>query len=171
MTAHRSAAELRAVVGEHGVDRRVIGVEGWQRVVVHRMHGGARLRPVRVRPSAAYRVVGVDFSSKLVARVKEAKPAVNVAVGDARALDFEDRSLGAYISLGVVEHYRDGMGGILLEVRRVPEDVGVLLLSVPHFSPLFRRRADRSFGRASGKRSKSGRDFYQFYFTKAEIER
>ena len=87
-----------------------------------------------------YRVVGVDFSAELVARVKEAKAAVNVVVGDVRALDFEDRSLGAYISLGVVEHFWDGMGGILSEARRVLEDAGVLLLSVPHFSPLFRRR-------------------------------
>ncbi len=66
-----------------------------------------------------YRVVGVDFSAEFVARVKEAKAAVNVVVGDVRALDFEDRSLSAYISLGVVEHFWDGMGGILSEARRV----------------------------------------------------
>ncbi len=76
------------------------------------------------------------------------------------------------ISLGVVEHFWDGMGGILSEAWRVLEDAGVLLLSVPHFSPLFRRRADsESFQRASGRKSTTGQDFYQFYFTKAEIER
>ena len=41
----------------------------------------------------------------------------------------------------MVEHFWDGMGGILSEARRVLEDAGVLLLSVPDFSPLFRRRA------------------------------
>jgi len=112
-----------------------------------------------------YDVYGIEFSEETVAAAREAEPTLNVRVGDLRALDFEDGFFGAYISLGVIEHYYGGPDEIMREAHRVVRPGGKLLLSVPHFSPCFRRRMeDDSEGPGGSK------DFYQFYFSRDEIE-
>ncbi len=120
---------------------------------------------------AGYNVLGVDFSEPLVKLAKHAKPNLNIHIGDVRELCIADDSLCAYISLGVVEHYWDGMSSILGEARRVLKKEGLLLVSVPHFSPVWRKWAQKAYSKATSENLPCGANFYQFYFSKERIKR
>jgi SAM-dependent methyltransferase len=118
-----------------------------------------------------YDMLGVDFSAELINKIKTAKSNLNVHVGDVRNLQFEDESLGAYISLGVVEHFWNGMDDILSETYRVLKKDGILLLSVPHFSPRFQKLAQKNFvSIPEPMPTQLIKEFYQFYFSKPVIE-
>jgi 2-polyprenyl-3-methyl-5-hydroxy-6-metoxy-1,4-benzoquinol methylase len=52
-----------------------------------------------------YKVVGVDFAPKTVAKIKEVMPGLDVRLGDVQALDFEDEYFDGYWSMGVIEHF------------------------------------------------------------------
>ncbi len=116
-----------------------------------------------------YDVLGIDFSEPLVERARAAEPELNIRFGDVRRLALADRSVSAYVSLGVVEHFWEGMHGILGEARRVLTDDGLLLLSVPHFSPMWRRWAKTAYEAAQSPELAGGAHFYQFYFSEQRI--
>jgi SAM-dependent methyltransferase len=76
--------------------------------------------------------------------------------------------MGAYISLGVVEHDERGPDPILAEAGRVLERGGVAVVSVPYRNGV-RRLAEpwlRARGRAVARR---GGRFYQYAFSRAEL--
>lgn len=112
-----------------------------------------------------YRVAGVDLDRDVLGMVHERMPELDVRQGDVFHLDLPDGSLGAYISLGVVEHFVDGPGAILREARRVLAKDGLALVSVPFLNPA---RA-RHLGRA--RECTNGLDFYQYYFEAADFAR
>jgi len=91
---------------------------------------------------------------------------LNVRQGDVRKLDFPDSALGAYISLGVIEHYWEDGYQILDETHRVLKQGGVLLLAVPHFNPSLQKFAGHDCKPLKTKPS----NFYQFYFTKRALD-
>jgi SAM-dependent methyltransferase len=110
---------------------------------------------------------GVDYAEETVQAVRAALPDLPIRTGDVTRLDVPDNSYSGYISLGVVEHRRDGPGPFLEEARRILRPGGVALISVPFFNPLRRLKARwGSFGQ-------SPRDlaFYQYAFTKDEFRR
>lgn len=107
-----------------------------------------------------YNIVGVDFASELVNAIRRAKPDMPVEVGDVRSLPYEDSSMAAYISLGVVEHFWEGPEAILAEAWRILEPGGLILASVPYLNPALRKRAKRDFTDTPTEES-----FYQFYFS------
>jgi SAM-dependent methyltransferase len=115
-----------------------------------------------------YDVHGVEYAEETVRAVREVEPSLQVRVGDLRELPFPDGFFGGYISLGVVEHYWGGPAAILAEARRVLRPEGVLLLSVPHYSPGLRRLVER---RGTPVTAEERDDFYQFYFSRPAIER
>jgi SAM-dependent methyltransferase len=113
-----------------------------------------------------YDVHGVEYAEETVRAIREVEPALKVQAADLRSLPFPDGFFGGYISLGVIEHYWGGPGGILDEARRVLRPGGALLLSVPHYSPGLRRLVERRNVGDAAERD----DFYQFYFSKGAIE-
>ncbi len=113
-----------------------------------------------------YDCVGVEFSESVVNVAKAIFPDLPVRVGSIFDLDFPDDYFAGYISLGVVEHYREGPERALKEAYRVIEPNGVLLISVPYFSPLRQKRHRQGKYNISGARSGQ---FYQYAFTKAEF--
>ncbi len=117
-----------------------------------------------------YNICGVDFSIDLVQEIKKAKNEINIVIGDVRNLQFKDESFGAYISLGVIEHYWEGIEGILSECNRVLKSEGVLLVSVPHFSPCLRNLARKEFKEITKRSQRDAGSFYQFYFSRVAIE-
>lgn len=118
-----------------------------------------------------YDIVGVDFARDLIDGIRRARPAMPVELGDVRRLDVPNGSFGAYVSLGVMEHFRDGMDTILAEAHRVLASGGMLLASVPHFNPAFRRWARKHGLERGGEADPADAAFYQFYFTKEEFRR
>ena len=110
--------------------------------------------------------VGADWSFDAVKPAAQA--GAPLAVMDLRALAVRSRSVGAYLSLGVVEHDPAGPGGIVAEAARVLPPGGVLLLSVPYWNGL--RRLFAPILRRQGRRALAvGGQFYQFAFTRREV--
>ncbi|MEN6306274.1 MAG: methyltransferase domain-containing protein [Anaerohalosphaeraceae bacterium] len=81
-----------------------------------------------------YKAIGIDFAEKTVAMVKSIQPDMNILYGDVRRLPFGDNTFDGYFSLGVIEHFWEGYGPILNEMKRVIKPGGYLFLSVPCIS-------------------------------------
>ena len=78
-----------------------------------------------------YRIAGVDNNRKVINSLKQWDPDLNVIFGDIEHLPYDNNSLGAYISLGVVEHFDEGPEKPLQEAFRVLKPGGVIFLTVP----------------------------------------
>ncbi|HEX6210376.1 MAG TPA: class I SAM-dependent methyltransferase [Methylomirabilota bacterium] len=114
-----------------------------------------------------WRAAGVDGSLSALVTARRAAP-VPLAASDLRALAIRSGAVAAYVSLGVVEHDREGPDAILAEARRVLAPGGVLVVSVPYLNgarrlgaPWIRRRA-RAVAAAGGA-------FYQYAFSRREL--
>lgn len=116
-------------------------------------------------------VVGLDFDFRTVERLNDTFPDLPVLQGDVTDLPFEAASFDGYISLGVVEHFVDGPQRPLREAWRILKPNGVLVLSVPYLNPV--RQVIRPFTAFS--RYRQGRNtrykFYQYLYSRGEIER
>jgi SAM-dependent methyltransferase len=119
--------------------------------------------------SRNYNITGVDFAKETVEAIRRVRPDLPVRVGDVRDLDLPDSALDAYISLGVVEHFRLGPDQILREAHRVLRAGGLLLVSVPYFSPALRRWAARAVPPIISDSAGEEDHFFQYYFTEEEI--
>ena len=107
-----------------------------------------------------YKAIGVDFAQKTIEQVKNAIPELDVRIGDVRDLPFPDDYFRGYWSLGVIEHFWDGYGVILKEMRRVLTNGGYVFLTFPYMSPLRRLKVKfRLYEEFKGNRPE---DFYQF---------
>jgi len=115
--------------------------------------------------SLGYRVCGLEFCADLVKKVKNAAPNSFIILGDVRHPPFRDESIGAYISLGVIEHYSDGRDQILLNAYRILKKNGILILSVPHFSPAFQKYVRKRNTHIPNHQFNIRKSFYQYYFT------
>jgi SAM-dependent methyltransferase len=125
------------------------------------------------------RTVGLDFAQETLAVLQARAHGLILCGGDVSRLPFRDRSFDVYYSGGVVEHFEAGAEAALAEARRVLKPGGVLLISVPYFSPLRRAltpvkrgvwrhvsRPERDASRPPG-----ARQFFQYAYTRAEFER
>jgi len=121
---------------------------------------------VKVLKERGYDIEGVDFSKETIKMVKEYDPTLPVTVGDVLKLPHPDNYFMGYISLGVVEHFREGPEKVLKEAYRVLEAGGILFISVPYFNPLRKLKSELGFY----KKKKKG-EFYQYAFTKKEFIR
>lgn len=79
-----------------------------------------------------YRVIGVDFAPRTVARLNRALPELDIRVGDVCALPFADAFFDACYSGGVVEHFEEGIVRPLREAYRILKPGGLLFVTVPH---------------------------------------
>ena len=91
--------------------------------------------------AAGYRPIGFDTAQKTLYRALEVCPDINIAVGDIRSLPLMDGSMDGYWSLGVFEHFQEGMQAPWQEASRVIRSGGYLFLTVPIMSPLRRLKA------------------------------
>ena len=85
-----------------------------------------------------YNVVGVEWAARTVERVRSIFPGIPVTSGDVTALDVPDGTYAGYVSLGVMEHRREGPEPFLREAFRVLAPGGIAMISVPHFHVLRR---------------------------------
>jgi len=126
-----------------------------------------------------FKVVGLDFAQSALKTLKTRQPHLALCGGDVSKLPFADRTFDLYYSGGVVEHFEGGAEASLLEGRRVLKNDGVMLISVPYFSPLrrlqapFRKDEWRIVSRpavedaAVGK----GRKFFQYAYRPREFQK
>jgi SAM-dependent methyltransferase len=116
-----------------------------------------------------YRAVGVDLNATVLAQSD--RRLVPLCRGDVLKLCFDDDAFDAYLSLGVVEHFREGPDAALREAKRVIKPGGYILLSTPTTN-LFRnvvnhpvRRLFDLVHRLRGRRL----NFAEYRFTKREL--
>jgi len=112
-----------------------------------------------------YDVEGVEWGPETVQSVKRLKPDLPIRVGDVTKLGVPDGWYAAYISVGVVEHRKDGPQPFLREAWRVLQPGGIALISVPYFNPLRRLKALLQLYRDQAE----DLDFYQYAFAETEF--
>jgi SAM-dependent methyltransferase len=88
-------------------------------------------RYVKYLKNHGYNVLGLEISSETVSMIHRMWPELQVVVGDAANLPFRDASFDGVISLGTVEHFREGPAKPLREIFRVLKEGGVALITVP----------------------------------------
>ena len=114
--------------------------------------------------SRGYNCIGIDFAEKTITRIKKSLPDLPIEVGDVCHLNFKDETIDAYISLGVVEHFKEGPQTALKEAARVLKKDGLLLVSVPQ---VFRWRRESSYPEDTPLPERAS--FYQYAFTFEEF--
>ena len=124
-----------------------------------------------------FNVIGLDFAQKALKTLRTRQPNLKLCGGDVSRLPFADQSFDLYYSGGVVEHFEAGAHESLREARRVLKGEGVLLISVPYYSPL--RKAMSPFRKAEWRvvdrplidteQRADGKRFFQYAYTRREF--
>lgn len=79
--------------------------------------------------------VGLDYSFNLLKRGASFYDTTSLAVmGDVRSLPLASNQFDTYLSLGILEHFQEGMDTSLRECVRLLKPCGIALISVPHFN-------------------------------------
>jgi SAM-dependent methyltransferase len=112
-----------------------------------------------------YNCMGVDFARNALKNAQKAAGPLPLFTGNLVSLGVSDNAFDAIISIGVVEHRREGPDPFLEEKYRILKPNGLLLISVPYFNPLRLWRA----AKGAYMDNVEGCDFYQYAFTRAEF--
>jgi len=151
ITQTRKSRYWRRIIGKYLPDRRSRILEG----------GCGCGHLVDALACWGYNAIGIDFAQKTVAKVNEVMPNLDIRYGDLRQLDFEDKYLDGYLSLGVIEHFWEGYDEILDEMKRVMKQGGYAFVSFPCISRLDRLNIFFS-GYKQLEECDMPEDFYQF---------
>lgn len=116
--------------------------------------------------SRGYSCTGIDYEASVVRFVNKTIPDLDVTQGDVRNLPLQDKSLGCYLSLGVLEHFECGPQEALNEVSRVLHPRGHALISVPYLNPIRQRYRPKP----SLECQQSDLHFHQYYFSRSTFE-
>ena len=92
------------------------------------------------------KLIGVDFITPPLDKIKKHDKEITVKVGNVDSLPIEDSSIDLYLSMGVIEHFEEGPEDSLLEARRVLKKEGIMIISVPYQN--YYRSTVRKIGRA-----------------------
>lgn len=96
------------------------------------LEGGCGLGPYLIRlRQLGYDVEGIDYNEGPIRKILEFDPKLPVRVGDVTAIPYPDGQFGAYLSLGVIEHFYEGPQKALREAWRVLKPGGTLVVGVP----------------------------------------
>lgn len=74
---------------------------------------------------------GIELAGSEVMFAKSFDPDIPIETGDVLHTPYRGNSFAAVISLGVLEHFEEGPAPALGEVRRILNDSGILLVTVP----------------------------------------
>lgn len=108
---------------------------------------------------------GVDYAAHTIRAVRRLFPDLPVRTGDVTQLDAPDGHYAGYISMGVIEHRREGPEPFLREALRVLRPGGVAFFSVPYLNLLRRLKARLGYYRGNPQ----GLEFYQYAYLERDI--
>lgn len=110
-----------------------------------------------------YRTIGVDFSSEMIATLKNRNRALEWQCGSIQALPLGDSSVDAIISWGVIEHDELGPEEGLRSFLRVLRPGGLAFISVPTDSEAQRYSSAGNFAKPDANH------FFQYFMTPDEF--
>jgi SAM-dependent methyltransferase len=113
-----------------------------------------------------YQCEGVEWADQTVQGVLRLFPDLPICQGDITKLDVPDGYYRGYISLGVMEHLKDGPEPFMREALRVLSDDGVALISVPQVN--LPRSLKGGVGCYKGSPDKT-MEFYQYAYPPNEF--
>lgn len=126
------------------------------------------------------RAVGLDFEQVALLGLHASRPSLPLCAGDVARLPFRDQSFDCYYSGGIVEHFEGGAEKALREARRVLRGEGILLITVPYFSPLKRllapffahggREVTEARVDCHGEDGSKGLTFFQYAYKVSEFK-
>lgn len=82
-----------------------------------------------------YNIIGYDRSERALHDAKSFDASIKLVAGDLLPTGFDDNTFDAILSLGVVEHFREGPQEALRELKRILKPGGILILAVPANNP------------------------------------
>ncbi|MEK8022505.1 MAG: class I SAM-dependent methyltransferase [Candidatus Hydrogenedentota bacterium] len=112
-----------------------------------------------------YDCEGIEWGKETVRAVRALQPNLPIRDGDVTRVDVPEGHYQAYISLGVMEHRREGPEPFLKEAHRILAPGGIMMISVPSFHVLRRLKARLGFYPSRGEEL----SFYQYAFSSAEM--
>ncbi|MCF6240444.1 MAG: class I SAM-dependent methyltransferase [Bacteroidales bacterium] len=118
---------------------------------------------------SAYKVIGIDYAEKTVKIVKQAKPELDIRLGDVRRLDFDNNYFDGYWSFGVIEHFYNGYDEIINEMYRVLNPGGYLFVTFPHMSKLRKLKAKKGKYPVWNESEENIKNFYQFALDEKKV--
>jgi SAM-dependent methyltransferase len=127
--------------------------------------GCGRAQYVVALRKLGYDCEGIDTAVSTIDQINKRFPELPVSRGDVLDLEYETSSISGYISLGVVEHFREGPEQALAEAFRVIEPGGVGVISVPVNNPLRSR-----FAASDESELPENARFYQYAFDRKEFD-
>jgi SAM-dependent methyltransferase len=111
-----------------------------------------------------YEARGVDYSPELIARVRATYPHLQWYQGDVRQLPFDDSSVDAVISWGVIEHDEAGPAAALRDFHRIIKPGGHAIVTVP-INTEVARKSTEIIHRTAG----SEHAFFQYLMSEKEL--
>jgi SAM-dependent methyltransferase len=94
--------------------------------------GGCGLGPYLIRlRQLGYDVIGGDYNLPPLLKIKQYDANIPVICADVLNTPFRDGSFGAYMSLGVIEHFTEGPEGAIREGHRILKDSGIFIIQIP----------------------------------------
>jgi SAM-dependent methyltransferase len=81
-----------------------------------------------------FNVVGIDYNFRPLLKIAQYDKGLRICCGDVSNLPFSDCRFGAYLSLGVIEHFTEGPKSAIQEACRVLSGRGYFIVQVPRLS-------------------------------------
>ncbi|WP_428249626.1 class I SAM-dependent methyltransferase [Ferrovibrio sp.] len=95
-------------------------------------------RYVKYLSERGWNVTGLEYSQATVEMVRSKWPELDIVQGDVAASGFPDNHFSGMISLGVVEHFPEGLAAPLADMHRILKPGGRAIITVPCMSTLRR---------------------------------
>ena len=139
------------------------------------LEGGCGLAPYLIRlRQLGYDVEGIDYNVEPIAKILAFDPKLPVKVGDVTAIPYPENTFGAYISLGVIEHFTEGPVKAIREAHRVLKKGGCFLVMVPQNHLFMRIQAPLRFLKRNNILRRLFRkpldiQYWEQYFKKEEL--
>lgn len=139
------------------------------------LEGGCGLGPYLIQlRRMGYDLIGIDYNQGPLDKITRYDRTIPVYRADVLNIPFADSYFGAYLSLGVIEHFTEGPEPAIKEAHRVLTPGGYFLVTVPRFSvfdmiksPLARMKRNKLLRAAFKKREPQ--HYWQQYFGIAEL--